>query len=153
MTDPSLLTLQKQLPFLPGHQFDLSKVRGCADLQRQVKLTATTQLQYRPNERKSHAFDYCNGVPVFKSDAPGIGASPLDGQNENRVRTSLDIYPHNQNLGESVPAWVAFDRKVRLFPKYLVVSNISEFRSFASMPTSKRPFMKSARRSTESEGN
>jgi hypothetical protein len=62
MIDPALLELQKHLPFLPGHKFELSKVSFLI-----------SHFQNRQNERKSHAFDYCNGVAVFKSEAPGIG--------------------------------------------------------------------------------
>jgi len=98
MIDPKLDTLQKQLPFLPGHSFQLDKLRS--------------------NERKSHAFDYCNGVAVFKGEAPGIGGYSLPGQDKNKVHTSLDIYPHSNTLGENVPAWVAFDRKVLRFYAY-----------------------------------
>ena len=64
MIDPSFTELQSQLPFLPGHQFDLSKV---------IARFTHERNQIRGNERKSHAFDYCNGVAVFKSESPGIG--------------------------------------------------------------------------------
>ncbi|KAJ2997203.1 EF-hand domain-containing member C2 [Globomyces sp. JEL0801] len=94
----ALHQLQKQLPFLPGHQFDIGKSRA--------------------NERKSHAFDYCNQVPIFKGEAKGIGGKPLTGQLEQRVHTSLDSYPHTNASGEAVPAWVAFDRKVLRFYGY-----------------------------------
>ncbi|KAJ3051078.1 EF-hand domain-containing member C2 [Rhizophlyctis rosea] len=91
--------LQKKLPFLPGHQFDIEKSE-------------------RPNERKSHAFDYCNGVAVFKEEAPGIAGKPLTNQEKSKVHTSVEIYPHNADGGKSVPAWVAFDRKVLRFYAY-----------------------------------
>ncbi|KAJ3039649.1 EF-hand domain-containing member C2 [Rhizophlyctis rosea] len=91
--------LQKKLPFLPGHQFDIAKSE-------------------RANERKSHAFDYCNGVPVFKEEAPGIAGKPLTGQKESKVHTSVELYPHNADGAKSVPAWVAFDRKVLRFYAY-----------------------------------
>ncbi len=35
--------------------------------------TTVTFRQKRTNERKSHAFDYCNQVAIFKEAAPGIG--------------------------------------------------------------------------------
>ncbi|KAJ3275338.1 EF-hand domain-containing member C2 [Terramyces sp. JEL0728] len=55
MIDQGLIKkLQSQLPFLPGHKFEIDKTKS------------------RPNERKSHAFDYCNNVPVFKGEASGI---------------------------------------------------------------------------------
>ncbi|KAI8926800.1 hypothetical protein BC831DRAFT_455064 [Entophlyctis helioformis] len=98
MIDPALKTLQRQLPFLPGSSFELDK--------------------YRSSERKSHAFDYCNGVPVFKGEAPGIGGILLTGQDQAKIHTSLDIYPHTNSLGQNVPAWVAFDRKVLRFYGY-----------------------------------
>ncbi|KAJ3372004.1 EF-hand domain-containing member C2 [Kappamyces sp. JEL0680] len=99
--------LQKQLPFLPGHSFDLLKTKG--------------------SERKSHAFDYCNEVPVFKAEAPGIGRAtrhltrggrPLYGQSENKIHSSIDVYRGINETGETVPAWVAFDRKVLRFYGY-----------------------------------
>eukprot|EP00842_Homolaphlyctis_polyrhiza_P003514 jgi/Hompol1/4163/HPOL_003505-RA len=98
MADPKLKTLQTQLPFLPGYSFQIDKSRY--------------------NERKSHAFDYCNGVAVFKGEAPGIGGILLPGQEQNKIHTSLDNYPHSNSLGENVPAWVAFDRKVLRFYGY-----------------------------------
>ncbi|KAJ3010797.1 EF-hand domain-containing member C2 [Thoreauomyces humboldtii] len=89
--------LQHKLPFLPGYQFDLNKSRF--------------------NERKSHAFDYTNGVAVHKP-APGIGGKSLPGQDEAKIHTSLDLYPHGNNAADGVPAWVAFDRKVLRFYAY-----------------------------------
>ncbi|KAJ3115917.1 EF-hand domain-containing member C2 [Phlyctochytrium bullatum] len=73
-----------------------------------------------PNHRKSHAFDYCNTVPVFKEEASGIGqgGAPIAGKEEKKIHTSVDIYPHSDKLGENVPAWVAFDRKVLRFYAY-----------------------------------
>ena len=68
--------------------------------------------------RKSHAFDYCNQVPVFKGEAPGIGGNPLPGQAQNKIHTSIDVYPHSNNEGDILPAWVAFDRKVLRFYGY-----------------------------------
>ena len=96
--DQQLQELQKALPFLPGTRFEIGKDRH--------------------NARKSHAFDYCNNGPVFKSAAPGIGGAPLSGQDKDKVHTSLDIYPHSANNGEIVPSWVAFDRKVLRFYAY-----------------------------------
>ncbi|KAJ3323163.1 EF-hand domain-containing member C2 [Boothiomyces sp. JEL0866] len=100
MIDQELVKkLQSQLPFLPGYQFEIDKTKS------------------RPNERKSHAFDYCNNVPVFKNEACGIGGVSLPGQVEKKVHTSLDVYPHS-TAGTTVPAWVAFDRKVLRFYGY-----------------------------------
>jgi hypothetical protein len=45
-----------------------------------------------------------------------IGGQLLDGQDASKIHTSVELYPHSSGLGESVPAWVAFDRKVS-FPK------------------------------------
>ncbi|TPX63615.1 hypothetical protein SpCBS45565_g06487 [Spizellomyces sp. 'palustris'] len=70
-----------------------------------------------PNQRKSHAFDYSNGVAVFK-EAPGIGGIPIHGQEQSKIHTSVELYPHSDNAGEGVPAWVAFDRKVLRFYAY-----------------------------------
>ncbi|KAL2913595.1 hypothetical protein HK105_206897 [Polyrhizophydium stewartii] len=98
MIDPKLAALQTQLPVLPGYSFQIDK--------------------FRSNERKSHAFDYCNGVAVFKGEAPGIGGAPLPGQEQNKIHTSLDVYPHSNLMGENIPAWVAFDRKVLRFYAY-----------------------------------
>ncbi|KAI8918462.1 hypothetical protein DFJ77DRAFT_455630 [Powellomyces hirtus] len=97
MRDPVLHALQHKLPFLPGYQFDLNKDRN--------------------NERKSHAFDYSNGVAVHKP-APGIGGKPLPGQQESKIHTSIELYPQSDNGAEGVPAWVAFDRKVLRFYAY-----------------------------------
>ena len=63
--------LQKQLPYLPGHQFDFKKV---SLLNPRLSSNSKQQYQsYKLHERKSHIFDYCNEVPVAKTDAPGIG--------------------------------------------------------------------------------
>ncbi|KAJ3415872.1 EF-hand domain-containing member C2 [Chytridiales sp. JEL 0842] len=97
--NPALKELQKSLPFLPGHTFDLEKLS-------------------LPNHRKSHAFDYCNTVSVFKNEAPGIGGKPLPNEGQKKIHTSVEIYPHSNELGENVPAWVAFDRKVLRFYAY-----------------------------------
>jgi hypothetical protein len=57
-------------------------------------------------------------------ETPGIGTSfdlggvPLSGQEKNKVRTSLSVYPHSDSTGEIVPSWVAFDRKVLRFYAY-----------------------------------
>lgn len=91
--------LQKQLPYLPGHQFDFKK-------------------SYKQHERKSHIFDYSNEVPVVKTEVPGIGGQLLYGQSENKVHTSIDVYRGVNKSGEIVPAWVAFDRKVLRFYGY-----------------------------------
>ncbi|KAI8614274.1 hypothetical protein BC830DRAFT_1169572 [Chytriomyces sp. MP71] len=99
ISDPVLEELQKKLPFLAGHSFTLDKLA-------------------LPNHRKSHAFDYRNTVPVFKAEAPGIAAIPLFGQNEAKIHTSIEVYPHATDLGEGLPAWVAFDRKVLRFYAY-----------------------------------
>ncbi|KAI9105373.1 hypothetical protein DFS34DRAFT_6512 [Phlyctochytrium arcticum] len=96
-SDPIVKELQRQLPLLPGYNFDFGK-----DLRHQ---------------RKSHTFDYCNGVPVFKQ-VPGIGGVPVHGQEKSKVKTSMDLYPHSDSAGEGVPAWVAFDRKVLRFYAY-----------------------------------
>ncbi|KAJ3027177.1 UNVERIFIED_CONTAM: EF-hand domain-containing member C2 [Siphonaria sp. JEL0065] len=96
---PVLDQLQYKLPFLAGHSFSLDKMN-------------------LPNHRKSHAFDYKNTVTVFKSDSPGIGGIPLFGQEENKIHTSIDVYPHSNEAGDGVPAWVAFDRKVLRFYAY-----------------------------------
>ena len=78
------------------------------------------------NHRKSHAFDYCNAVSVFKPETPGIGkrlrvvnffnfvlgGTTLTGQDDMKIHTSIEIYPNNDGTGEKVPSYVAFDRKV-----------------------------------------
>ncbi|KAI8849151.1 hypothetical protein BC829DRAFT_392048 [Chytridium lagenaria] len=68
--NPALKELERTLPFLPGHKFELGKF----DL---------------PNHRKSHAFDYCNTVPVFKGEATGIGGNGLPGQDEAKIHSSV----------------------------------------------------------------
>ncbi|KAI8619710.1 hypothetical protein BC830DRAFT_1060073 [Chytriomyces sp. MP71] len=45
-------------------------------------------------------------------------AIPLFGQNEAKIQTSIEVYPHATDLGEGLPAWVAFDRKVLRFYAY-----------------------------------
>ncbi|KAI9358593.1 hypothetical protein DFJ73DRAFT_144854 [Zopfochytrium polystomum] len=95
----SIRELEKSLPFLPGHTFDIEKITA-------------------PNHRKSHAFDYCNTVSVFKSEAPGIAGKPLPNQEKAKIHTSVNLYPHSKGLGENVPTWVAFDRKVLRFYAY-----------------------------------
>ncbi|TPX76547.1 hypothetical protein CcCBS67573_g02162 [Chytriomyces confervae] len=91
--------LLKTLPLLPGHSFDLAKMAI-------------------PNHRKSHAFDFCNKVSVFCEEKPGIGGKELFGQEEAKIITSVDNYPHSNALGETAPAWLAFDRKVLRFYAY-----------------------------------
>lgn len=90
--------MQMLLPFLPGYNF-----KGGPGPQ---------------NHRKSHPFDYCNGVPVFREERPGIGGTPLPNQKEEKLQTSSDFYPKDSSLGEAVPAWIAFDRQVLRFYAY-----------------------------------
>ncbi|TPX75244.1 hypothetical protein CcCBS67573_g03509 [Chytriomyces confervae] len=108
--------LLKTLPLLPGHSFGFAKMNI-------------------PNHRKSHAFDFCNKVSVFCEEKPGIGncviglyklgdlsfdagGNELFGQAAAKIVTSVDNYPHSNVLGESAPAWLAFDRKVLRFYAY-----------------------------------
>lgn len=70
-----------------------------------------------PNHRKSHAFDYTNAVSTYNKEAPGIGGASLPGQEDERIFTSIHVYPHTE-AGERVPSWVAFDRKVLRFYAY-----------------------------------
>ncbi|KXS15887.1 hypothetical protein M427DRAFT_98498 [Gonapodya prolifera JEL478] len=124
---PSPLSdLSRLLPFLPGADFSRSlahRTGGGAS---------------EPNYRKSHVFDIKNGVTVYVEGKPGIGeesgcgASRVDdgdiehehrrlggdaipGQTVTKIKTSLDVYPKADDVAESVPAWVAFDRKVLRF--------------------------------------
>ncbi|KAH6559938.1 hypothetical protein BASA50_009028 [Batrachochytrium salamandrivorans] len=110
MIDKKIASLQAQLPFLPGYSFQLDKKHA--------------------TERKSHAFDYRNGVAIFKGEAPGIGGILLSGQEQKTIHTSLDVYQKGDSVGENspaldassspacVPAWVVFDRKVLRFYAY-----------------------------------
>ena len=66
---------------------------------------------------KAHAFDFSNGVPGFDENKPGIGNSRLLGQ-KGAAEDSSRLYPANAQDGESVPAWVAFDRQVLRFDAY-----------------------------------
>ncbi|KAG5461115.1 MAG: hypothetical protein BJ554DRAFT_6743, partial [Olpidium bornovanus] len=85
--------LQALLPFLPGYNF-----KGAS--------------AFAPhNHHKSHPFDYCNDVPVFREERPGIGGKPLPGQLEQKIKTSAEVYPKDTSLGEAVPAWIAFNRQ------------------------------------------
>ncbi|TPX43682.1 hypothetical protein SeMB42_g04641 [Synchytrium endobioticum] len=99
MHSPTIEILQKQLPFLPGTSFEFEK----------------SQL---PQHRKSHIFDYCNGVPVYAAEKPGIGCRILAGQDLAKVHTSLEAYPQGKSEVEGLPAWVVFDRKVLRFYAY-----------------------------------
>jgi hypothetical protein len=56
--DKTFDELRKQLPFLPGNTFDRKDIR--------------------PNERKSHAFDYSKQIPVYRAEAAGIGIDLFD---------------------------------------------------------------------------
>ncbi|KAI8618765.1 hypothetical protein BC830DRAFT_1165937 [Chytriomyces sp. MP71] len=87
------------MPMLPGHSFDFEKM-------------------VIPNHRKSHAFDFCNSVSVFAGERPGIGGKILFGQAEATIASSVDKYPHSKAIGDCVPAWLAFDRKVLRFYAY-----------------------------------
>ncbi|KAI9343610.1 hypothetical protein BDR26DRAFT_858407 [Obelidium mucronatum] len=98
-TDATAKGLLKKLPLLPGHTFDFEKLSLA-------------------NHRKSHAFDFCNTVSVFSGEKPGIGGKDLFGQKEAKIATSVEQYPHSNALGECVPAWLAFDRKVLRFYAY-----------------------------------
>ncbi|KAJ1565316.1 EF-hand domain-containing member C2, partial [Cladochytrium tenue] len=91
--------LEKALPFLPGHSFNFDRINAS-------------------NHRKSHTFDYCNTVAVFKGEAPGIGGKPLHGQDKVKVHTSVEMYKHATGDNETLPTWVAFDRKVLRFYAY-----------------------------------
>ncbi|KAJ3214155.1 EF-hand domain-containing member C2 [Dinochytrium kinnereticum] len=68
--NPALKQLEKTLPFLPGHKFELEKFE-------------------LHNHRKSHAFDYCNTVPVFRGEATGIGGNNLPGQTDSKIHSSV----------------------------------------------------------------
>lgn len=68
--------LEASLPFAPGNTFNIDKVILClAALGRSG--CSTFVEQKLENQRKSHAFDYKAGVPVFKNAAPGIGMMAL----------------------------------------------------------------------------
>ncbi|KAJ3197354.1 EF-hand domain-containing member C2 [Irineochytrium annulatum] len=113
--------LQRSLPFLPGHQYDLNKMVRLLPFHEKLlfaQVLTTFPFKALPHHRKSHAFDYCNTVSVFKGEAPGIGGKLLPGQDDTKIHTSVEVYPHSDNLGENVPAWVAFDRKVLRFYAY-----------------------------------
>jgi hypothetical protein len=89
--------LARKVPCLPGHQFTFPSD--------DVK------------HHKAHAFDFSNNVASFDETKPGIGGNPLDGQ-KHTPRTSSKLYPSNAEDGQSVPAWVAFDRQVLRFDGY-----------------------------------
>ncbi|KAJ4457827.1 putative flagellar protofilament ribbon protein rib74 [Paratrimastix pyriformis] len=86
------------LPFLPG--FTLSDPT-------------------RTNFAKSHTFDVRNGVAVFDGSAPGIGGSPLPGQRPRSTRTQGRSFASTVGVSdESLPSFIAFDRKVLRFFAY-----------------------------------
>ncbi|KAJ1514308.1 EF-hand domain-containing member C2 [Coelomomyces lativittatus] len=89
--------LCRSLPYLPGYCFKFKE---------------------NPNFRKSHAFDYINDVSIFREEAQGIGGIPLPGQTEKILTTSADLYKTSNHNTGTVPAWIAFDRKVLRFYAY-----------------------------------
>lgn len=93
----TMADLSSKLPCLPGHTF-------------QFKSGDT-------KHHKAHAFDFSNGVPGFDETKPGIGGSRLQEQKQTPGDSSR-LYPNNAQDGESVPAWVAFDRQVLRFDAY-----------------------------------
>ncbi|KAJ3334492.1 EF-hand domain-containing member C2 [Gonapodya sp. JEL0774] len=101
----SLIDLAKHLPFLPGTDFSRSLAHRTASADGKV---------VEQNYRKSHAFDVKNGVSVYVEGKPGIGGEDIPGQNVTKIKTSLEVYP-KADASETVPAWVAFDRKVLRF--------------------------------------
>jgi hypothetical protein len=105
--DKTFDELRKQLPFLPGHSFERKDIR--------------------PNERKSHAFDYSKQIPVYRASAAGIGidlfdlgGSALPGQPKIELQSFNPVYKsvNEKCESESVPRFVALDRKVLRFYGY-----------------------------------
>lgn len=89
--------LLSKVPCLPGHTF----------------LFKSGDTKYH----KAHAFDFSNGVPGFDETKPGIGGNRLLDQKASAGDSSR-LYPANASEGNSVPAWVAFDRQVLRFDAY-----------------------------------
>lgn len=67
----------------------------------------------KTKHHKSHHFDVCNETSMMVGEAkPGIGGEPLPFQ-KAKPRTSK--FPKGE--GSNLPAWVAFDRQVRVHYK------------------------------------
>ncbi len=58
---------------------------------------------------KAQAFKYVKDEPLLVGSKPGIGGKPLPGQSTAK---NSSVYP--KGLGGDKPAWVAFDRQVRM---------------------------------------
>jgi len=119
--DPVYQKLQDSLPLLPGNNFDLNR-------------------KFLPNFRKSHAFDKKRDISIVNDRKPGIGkiiwnnyvvknlwfvnthkfiynilgGIPLPHVEQDNVKSSISAYPKSDG-SESIPAWIAFDRKVIRF--------------------------------------
>jgi len=98
--DPVYQKLQDNLPFLPGNNFELNK-------------------KFLPNFRKSHAFDKKSDIRIINEKKPGIGGIPLPYVEVDNIKTSISAYPKSKET-ESIPAWIAFDRKVLRFYAYFI---------------------------------
>jgi len=98
--------LEASLPFLPGNSFNIDHTLN--------------------NQRKSHAFDYKNGIAISKSPTRQIGGALTAGGEGDVQHTSADLVysklPQNQtangNAMSKIPAWVAFDKKVLRFQAF-----------------------------------
>jgi len=97
--------LEATLPFLPGNSFNIDHALN--------------------NQRKSHAFDYKNGIAISRSPNRQIGGELVPGQENNITHTSADLVysklaPNQANTASTskVPAWVAFDKKVLRFQAF-----------------------------------
>jgi len=81
------------IPFLPGNSFNPALGKG--------------------KFHKSHHFDYSNDVFKLMPDKAGIGGELLQGQNRKSNTSAIP-----RGAGQSLPAWVAFDRQVLCFDAY-----------------------------------
>lgn len=100
----SFQNLIEALPVLPGTKFNLKRLE---------------------NYRKSHVFNYKNGVAVINDECSGIGGQPLPQvEKTEKPVTSADLLSQQSAKisGECSlniqPTWIAFDRKVLRFDAY-----------------------------------
>ena len=78
------------LPKLPGNEFDFNIGKE--------------------KWHKSHHFDKANNVQMWVGDRkPGIGGSVMSGQDTAPTHSS-----YGKGDGCNMPAWVAFDKQVRM---------------------------------------
>eukprot|EP00003_Mantamonas_plastica_P028838 TRINITY_DN670_c0_g1_i5.p1 TRINITY_DN670_c0_g1~~TRINITY_DN670_c0_g1_i5.p1 ORF type:complete len:589 (+),score=225.67 TRINITY_DN670_c0_g1_i5:124-1890(+) len=80
--------------------------------------TSSTQQLTKGSFKKSHAFDFRNGVPVFEVDKPGIGGQLLPGQKPKIKAPVFSEDEVSSSSSKGGPSWISNDNKVLRFFGY-----------------------------------